>query len=610
MLVAVATAGACGDNQPALDDPIEPRTVGDHVRTDPRLSEFRDMFNENGAADLRATPLLGSLDDGASITLFAPTNSAIRELIREFGIGLLFDVERLRKFLRYHVHDGRLTIDELKSRTAITTRAEPDLHIRYGVDGVKLNDGAKIIFETIIADNGVIHIIDAPLRRPLVTETSTHSSAPGLPLVDATPDFQAGFTTDAIVIPDAGQLHDLRISLEIEHSRVADLFVFANHQETGTFFPLARGPQTFQADIRTTFADSADFDVIDDIEFVFDPDSQAFPEDAYRPDEAFEFLLGESISGTWTLFIIDVRPGETGVLHEWAMTVTRGDEDPGEAIGFARVRANVDALGAGFNESTAIGVARIAGLAEPIEVRGTLGDLASSPVELAGLFENFADLVFRLAADAPTGPRDLEIVAETATGISRIKTVAANVVEPENDGLELLAHIPLAELEASDGNDVWGWTDESSGREYVLMGTSANTTFVDISEPTAPVILGMLPSQTDESQWRDIKVYADHAYVVSEATNHGLQVFDLTQLRGLAGPQTFAPTAHNADFGNAHNIVIDEESAVAYVVGATDPTFPNTCAGGLMMFDLATPTDPQFVGCFAGGVPARPRARA
>jgi len=30
--------------------------------------------------------------------------------------------------------------------------------------------------------------------------------------------------------------------------------------------------------------------------------------------------------------------------------------------------------------------------------------------------------------------------------------------------------------------------------------------------------------------WRDIKVYDDHAFIVSEAREHGMQVFDLTQL--------------------------------------------------------------------------------
>ncbi len=604
-IAAAFTATGCH----SVQDPIESRTVGDHVRTDARFSELSMVLgdatlldaDESGATARRMT-MLDSLDEENQITLFAPTNAAIRQLVREFGIGLLFDSERLRELLRYHIHEGRMTVVDLKQRTAITTKADPDIHVRYGVDGVLLNDGAKIVAETIIAENGVIHVIDAVLRRPLITETKEYVSAPGLLLTDAD-DFGApGFASDTLTVPDNGELHDLRITLEIEHRRVIDLFVFALHQETGTFLPLVRGAQTFQADIRTTLADSADFDVIDDVDFVFDPDSQAFPEDAYRPDEPVELIVGEPLAGTWELIVVDVRPGEVGVLHSWSMTATFGEDAPETAIAFARQRSSLGTLAAGFNEQATFGIGRVAGLTGSIAVSATAGEIGANPVELVDPSVATADLIFPIATDATPGPREIVVVAQGG-GASRIATFEATVVVPERSGVELLAHIPLADFGAADGNDVWGWTDGSTGREYALMGTSANTTFVDITNPTEPVILGMLPTQTEASLWRDIKVYADHAFVVSEAADHGLQVFDLTQLRGLTEPQTFVPTAHSTDFGNAHNIVIDEESAVAYVVGATDPAYPNTCAGGLMMFDIAVPTAPQFVGCFAGGVP-------
>ena len=35
------------------------------------------------------------------------------------------------------------------------------------------------------------------------------------------------------------------------------------------------------------------------------------------------------------------------------------------------------------------------------------------------------------------------------------------------------------------------------------------------------------------SPWRDVKVVADHAYIVAEAQDHGMQVFDLNRLRDL-----------------------------------------------------------------------------
>ena len=102
--------------------------------------------------------------------------------------------------------------------------------------------------------------------------------------------------------------------------------------------------------------------------------------------------------------------------------------------------------------------------------------------------------------------------------------------------------------------------------------------------PEAPVYLGRLPTQTRSSTWRSIKVYADHAFVVSEAGDHGMQVFSLARLRAVASPPVvFTADAHYPGFSNAHNVVIDETSGFAYAVGT------NTCAGGLHMVDIRAP---------------------
>lgn len=145
-------------------------------------------------------------------------------------------------------------------------------------------------------------------------------------------------------------------------------------------------------------------------------------------------------------------------------------------------------------------------------------------------------------------------------------------------------------------NDSWGWTDTSTDKEYALVGTTTGTAFVDISDPANPRLLGRLPSATVNSSWRDIKVYNDHAFIVSEAENHGMQVFDLKKLRGLTGPsQSFTADARYTGFGNAHNIVINENSAFAYAVGT------QTFEGGPHFVDITNPINPQAAGGFAGG---------
>ncbi|MBT3872606.1 MAG: choice-of-anchor B family protein, partial [Flavobacteriaceae bacterium] len=140
------------------------------------------------------------------------------------------------------------------------------------------------------------------------------------------------------------------------------------------------------------------------------------------------------------------------------------------------------------------------------------------------------------------------------------------------DGYDLQSHISLAEMGASDGNDSWGWTDPNTGTEYALVGLNNGTAFIDLSDPINPVYLGKLPTHTSPSIWRDIKVYQNHAFVVSEAGGHGMQVFDLTRLRDVPNPpETFTEDAHYSGFGGSHNIVINEETGFAFSVG--DDTF-------------------------------------
>ena len=176
------------------------------------------------------------------------------------------------------------------------------------------------------------------------------------------------------------------------------------------------------------------------------------------------------------------------------------------------------------------------------------------------------------------------------------------------DEVELLSFIPNSILR--DGvrargvrtNDNWGWTDPVTGQEYALVGRNDGTSFIDITDPSNPVLVGDLPKPwgTPPSQlWRDIKTYRDHAYIVADgAGEHGMQVFDLTRLRDVDEmPALFEPDTHYRGIASSHNIVINEESGFAYAVGNRGGG--ESCGGGLHMMDIRDPKNPQFVGCFA-----------
>ena len=161
--------------------------------------------------------------------------------------------------------------------------------------------------------------------------------------------------------------------------------------------------------------------------------------------------------------------------------------------------------------------------------------------------------------------------------------------------VDLLAYMPRSTIGGGKStSDIWGWTDPQTGKEYALVGRSTGTAFVDISDPTHPLYLGDLPTETVESSWREIKTYGNYAFIVSEAPFHGMQVFDLTQLRTVTNPPvTFADTAHYDGFSNCHNLVMNTSTGYAYGVGT------NTCSGGLHMIDVHDPLNPASAGCFS-----------
>lgn len=161
-------------------------------------------------------------------------------------------------------------------------------------------------------------------------------------------------------------------------------------------------------------------------------------------------------------------------------------------------------------------------------------------------------------------------------------------------GYDLQSRVTLNVLSGGQnvsGNDCWGWTDPTSGKEYAIMGYSEGTAFVDISDPVNPIYLGRIPTETWGSVWRDIKVYQNHAFIVADDVgNHGMQVFDLTRLRNLTSPQVFSPDHVFHGVPSCHNIVINESQPVAYLVGC-----PNY-SGGPVIVDISNPLAPFELG--------------
>jgi choice-of-anchor B domain-containing protein len=172
--------------------------------------------------------------------------------------------------------------------------------------------------------------------------------------------------------------------------------------------------------------------------------------------------------------------------------------------------------------------------------------------------------------------------------------------------VDLLARVTFAQLGAPGPgtcgpypelclNEVWGWTDPETEKDYALVGLANGVAFVDLTEPTSPVVLGRLPTATSTTNWRTLRVYQDHVFVGSEAGAHGVQVFDLTRLRDVISPPTlFTADARYTGNANAHTLDINEATGYLYIAGGSGAH----CGGGLHMVDVRNPTAPVFAGCF------------
>ncbi len=150
------------------------------------------------------------------------------------------------------------------------------------------------------------------------------------------------------------------------------------------------------------------------------------------------------------------------------------------------------------------------------------------------------------------------------------------------------------------GSDIWGWTS-SSGNRYALVGLRDKTSFVDVTNPLIPVFVGYLPShEAGLSDYRDIKVYKDHAFIVGDVpyTAHGMQVFDLTRLETAARDRAieFTEDGHYDGVGYGHNMWINEDSGFAYIFRS------DTCEAGTHMVNISDPTNPTTAGSGDGCV--------
>lgn len=110
---------------------------------------------------VKAAGLVDTLKSKGPFTVFAPNDDAFAKLPKGTVEGLLKDIPKLKAVLTYHVVAGKvMAADVVKLKSAKTVQGQ---EVKIDASkGVKVND-ATVVKADVVADNGVIHVIDKVL---------------------------------------------------------------------------------------------------------------------------------------------------------------------------------------------------------------------------------------------------------------------------------------------------------------------------------------------------------------------------------------------------------------------------------------------------------------
>lgn len=175
-------------------------------------------------------------------------------------------------------------------------------------------------------------------------------------------------------------------------------------------------------------------------------------------------------------------------------------------------------------------------------------------------------------------------------------TTCTNVLIAQIEQADLLGHWSDSTLVGSNAydntyNEVWGLS--VNGFEYGIIGSTAGTHFIDITDPKQPTQAFFIPGAAMGPAiiHRDYHDYAGYLYAVCDEGNSTLQIIDISHL-----PDSVSVVYDsNVRFARSHNIFIDTASALLYTLAT---------AGGdggfsaMRVYDLANPVEPAFIGAY------------
>jgi len=157
---ALLTVSACGSEEESSTPSVEETVTNTIVDVASTTEGFSTLV-----AALSAAELVETLSGEGPFTVFAPTDDAFAALPAGVLDALLLPENKatLVKILTYHVVSGMVMAADVTDGDVATIEGQS---IKLATkDGVTVN-GAKVVQADVMADNGVIHVIDAVILPP------------------------------------------------------------------------------------------------------------------------------------------------------------------------------------------------------------------------------------------------------------------------------------------------------------------------------------------------------------------------------------------------------------------------------------------------------------
>ena len=134
---------------------------------------------------------------------------------------------------------------------------------------------------------------------------------------------------------------------------------------------------------------------------------------------------------------------------------------------------------------------------------------------------------------------------------------------------------------------VIGWVDPQDNKEYAILGSTTGYYFIDVSNPTAPVVRDFELGINTNALWREMKTYGNYCYMVSDdAVPNGLIIADLSYL-----PDSIHVVHKgNSILNRSHTVYVDGNKLYCGYVN-----IPSVGQRSMAVYDLTNPASPALL---------------